>query len=272
MEGHRLPHEMGELACSSTIWPTRAEESFKRSEEARAGRRRRNKLKSDFLANMSHELRTPSTASWLLGAAADGSSSRPWRAGVRGQHRFVGEHLLASSNDLLTSPRFRLAAWNSSRRRSTSRRLAARPGRRPTGPTPRARRSSLARTCRRRPAPDLLTDAQRGGRSSYNLLTMRSIQTDTAGSSSGRRRWRRDRLPGAPHRPRDSAPAPSHLIFSEVPAAPPLPHPRPWRHWLGLALPGSLPICGGQLKRDLAWRRQYLHPILPVELFTSWPI
>ncbi|NTV11507.1 MAG: HAMP domain-containing protein, partial [Zoogloea sp.] len=103
--GHRLEvrshDEMGQLAQSFNHMADSVQESFRRSEEARARAEEANQLKTDFLANISHELRTPLNGILGFAELLEMDLADPGQREYAATIRQSGEHLLHIVNDLL---------------------------------------------------------------------------------------------------------------------------------------------------------------------------
>lgn len=97
--------EMGQLAEALNDMTTSVEESFKRSEEARAKAEEANRIKTEFLATVSHELRTPLNGilgfADLLAMDVTDPVMREHVATIKSS----GRHLLGVVNDLLDMAR-----------------------------------------------------------------------------------------------------------------------------------------------------------------------
>jgi signal transduction histidine kinase len=97
--------EMGQLAEALNDMTTSVEESFQRSEEARAKAEEANRIKTEFLATVSHELRTPLNGilgfADLLALDVTDPVMREHVATIKSS----GRHLLGVVNDLLDMAR-----------------------------------------------------------------------------------------------------------------------------------------------------------------------
>ena len=215
---HRLEiasrDEMGELARSFNHMADTVEESFKRSEEARARAEEANKLKSDFLAKMSHELRTPLNGilgySELLQLELETPEQQEYAASIHSS----GQHLLDIVNDLLDLAKIEAGRMELKPAPIDIPRLAA-----DLVATHRAHAQgkalSLVCTLADDLPPHLLTDAQRLRQVLNNLLNNAIKFTEHGGVEL--RVWRagdaiafgvRDTGPGIP-------PESLHLIFEK---------------------------------------------------------